>query len=101
MLKCGDSEQLAVSSSSVGFTATKLLPTSGDFTGKKCDKVILQVATDAVYCAMSGAAASSTVGQEMAVGDYLVLENYDNIKNLRFIRKTTDAVVKAFFFYRV
>jgi hypothetical protein len=100
MLVCGDSEQLAVSSSSVGFTAAKVLPTSGNFTARKCDKVIFQVFTDVAYVCLSGAAASATNGFELAVGDFMVLEGYDNIAKMRFIRKTTDAVVKAFFFYR-
>ena len=101
MLICGDSEQLAVSTASVGFTSTKLKPTSGNFTGQKCQRVLFQAHDDACYVNFDGTAATSTKGVEMTALDILVEEGFANISNLRFIRKTGNMVIRAWFWYNV
>jgi len=101
MLVCGDSEQLAVAGTSVGFTATKLKPTSGDFTGQKCQRVLFQAHDDACYVNFDGTAATAAKGVELTNLDLLVETGFANISNLRFIQKTGALVIRAWFWYQV
>ena len=95
----GTIDTVYVENLSHAFTATKLKPTSGSFTGQKCFKVLFQPLTDAVYVSFDGSIASTSAGIELAAGDTLIETGFKNISNIRFIRKTNAASLRAWFWY--
>ncbi len=97
----GTVDTVYVENLSHAFTTTKLKPTTGNFTGRKCIKVLFQPLTDVVYVSFDGSIASTTAGIELAAGDLLIETGFKNISNIRFIRKTNAASVRAWFWYQV
>ena len=83
----GPSNVLAVADASVGFATEDLKPTTGRFQGMEV--AIAEIyAVGALYKEYNGVAAT-TNGIPMAAGDSFVVEGYENIKGLRFIRNTS------------
>ena len=97
----GSIDTVIVERLSHAFTTTKLKPITGNFTGRKCIKVLFQPLTDVVYVSFDGSIASTTAGIELTAGDILIGTGFKNISNIRFIRKTNAASVRAWFWYQV
>lgn len=91
-----DHEQITVSTTAVGFTATKYRPTSAD--ARRATKVVVTVdPTNPIRYTLDGTTPTSSVGH-YAVATQFVLEGYDNIKNFKAIRQgASDAGVAASF----
>ncbi len=88
-------EQLTVSSTALGFTSAKYLPTNGT---RPANKVILTVdPTNPIRWTMDGTTPTTTVGHYL-VGATLEIDGYGNIKAFRAIKQgATDAVVSVTF----
>jgi hypothetical protein len=99
-LIAGPRETLSTLSSSKGITATILLPTSGTFIGKKCEMVLVQPKTQAVYIMLDGTAATSA-GLYMAVDDSLEVKGYENCQQLRVLEAAASATLLVIPFYSV
>lgn len=83
----GPAKTLAVADTSVGFLAEDMKPTSGKFADMQVEVAEIY-AVGALYKEYGGGAAT-TGGIPMGAGDSFVLEGYQNIRDLRFIRNTT------------
>ena len=88
----GPRETLSTLSSSKGITATILIPTSGNFTGKKIWAATFQPKTQAVYVMWDGTAATSA-GLTLAVDDVFRLEGYENLVNFRVLEQAASATL--------
>jgi len=97
----GTIDTVYVENFSHGFTAAKILPVTGNYKGRKCQKVFFQVLTSIVYVSFYDTIATTTKGIHLVAGDYLTETGYDNIKNIRFTRDTLAASVRAWFWYQV
>jgi hypothetical protein len=99
-LVAGPRETLSTLSSSKGITATILKPTSGTFTGQKCEMITVQPKTKAVYVMWDGTAATSA-GVALAVGDILTLKGYDNCYQFRVLEQEASATLLVIPHYSV
>ena len=89
-----DFETVTVSSTGIGFTASKYLPSDGS---RKATTALLTVEGDSLRFRLDGTAPTAAIGHLVPAGGSLTLEGYDNIKNFRAIRVTTDATVRVSF----
>lgn len=90
---------LSVGSSSVGFLAASLKPAVGKLEGKVAQKALIMFLSNSVYMEAGGGDATNT-GFQMASGSTIVIEGYDNIRNLRFLQNSGAASAVALFGYR-
>lgn len=102
----GKRERKTVSSTAVGltesayaFAATGDSPTQMGTLPKNPSGAVLQVFTDSIYYTLDGSTPSATVGFEAALGDTIYLDSFQQIKEFKAIRKTTDAAVEALYYY--
>lgn len=97
-----DYEAITVSSTALGFTATKLLQTDAAFSGfKQARKAFLTLETDQIRFTLDGATTpTSTVGHLLAVGDTLVLNGVEELQRFKAIRVTNDASLKVTYYYQ-
>ena len=70
----------------IGLLSADIVPTSGKYEGMKAEVATIQ-AIGALYVQTDGSDADAT-GWPMAATDILTIEGYQNIKNLRFVKKT-------------
>lgn len=91
-----DHEQLLVSGTALGFTATKYRPAAAD--ARRAVKAIVTVdPTNPIRYTLDGTTPTTSVGH-YAVGVSFELDGYDNIKNFRCIKQgATDAGLAASF----
>lgn len=89
-----DFETVTVSNTGIGFTATKYRPAD---TSRKATTVLLTVEGDSLRFRLDGTNPTASVGHLVTAGGSVTLEGYDNIKNFRAIRVTTDATVRVSF----
>jgi len=103
MLKCGDYESITVSTSPIGFTASKLAPTSGNYANKHAEAVLITVEDGAIRFRADGTNPSASEGHILLAGDERYWYwGYHDLVNIKFIRKdAVDAKVKVSYFYRV
>ncbi|MDY0188990.1 MAG: hypothetical protein RBR16_13820 [Syntrophus sp. (in: bacteria)] len=103
MLKCGDYESITVSTTAIGFTATKLAPVAGDYSGRKAEAVLITVEDQPVRFRADGTDPSAAEGHPLLPGDERYLYwGYQDLLQVKFIRKdAADAKVKVSYFYRV
>jgi len=92
-----DTEMLTVSTTSVGFTATKYRPSAAS--AREATKVLISVdPTNPIRYTIDGTTTPTSSVGHYAVGTTFELEGYDNIKNFRAIRQGgVDAIVAASF----
>ena len=91
-----DFETVVVSSSAIGFTSAKIEGNQPDDEGK-C-RAVLITCEDQVVRYRFDASPSATVGHELAVGQSLVLANYQQIKDIKFIRRdSSDGKIQVSF----
>ena len=96
----GDYESITVSSTAVGFTASKLNPTSGDFKGMNCKEVYCTSETASLRFRMDGINPTATEGHLLPSGSELKIKNPQSIAKFKAIRNTTtDAVLKVTYYY--
>jgi hypothetical protein len=87
----GPSKTLAVSTASVPLLTEDIKPTSGKYQGLQAEVAEIY-AVGALYKEYGGGAAT-TASIPMAAGDSFVIEGYQNIKDLHFIRNTSDTTI--------
>jgi hypothetical protein len=89
-------EEIDVSSTALGFTATVAWPTGQ----RPADLAVCFVEDDAVRARLDGLNPTASVGQTQAVSTYFTVCGEAAIKRFRMIRVTTDADVSCMY-YRV
>jgi hypothetical protein len=99
-LIAGPRETLATLSSSKGITSTILVPTSGTFTGKHCELIVVQPKTQAVYIMWDGTDATNA-GLALAVGSVFELAGKENCANFRVLEQAASATLLVVPHYRV
>jgi hypothetical protein len=87
----GAAKTVAVETSSVPLLAADIAPTTGFYAGMQCEVATIK-AVGALYMETSGADAT-TSSFPMAASDVISISGYQNIKNLRFIRNTTNTTL--------
>ena len=91
-----DFETITVSSTAVGFASAKVNGNPPDDEGK-C-RAVLITCEDEVVRYRFDSAPTATVGHELAVNQSLVLANYQQIKDIKFIRRdSSDGKVQVSF----
>lgn len=68
---------------------TLIQPTSGTFNGKQATGAMITVITNPIYYTFDGTdpATNGTAGHPLDVGTILLVEGWDNVKRLKFIRQ--------------
>ncbi len=97
-----DFEQITVSTSAIGCTSSKLNPTSGDYKGMSCKRILVRVETDQVRYRIDGTDPTSTVGQILYKRDIFIEANPQNIAKFKAIRDTgssTSATLNVEYYY--
>lgn len=89
-----DFESLTVSSTAVGLTASKYIPTDSS---RRATTALITVEADSIRFRIDGTNPTASVGHLATAGESIALEGYDNIKNFRAIRTTTDATIRVTF----
>ncbi len=97
----GDFETITISNTAKGFTSTKILPTSGDFEGKKCQEAIFQVVSNPVNILLDGDDPTSSVGFTLQPTQVMILKRPSDIKNFRAIRTGSDATLNVIYRYKL
>ncbi len=81
---------------------SKIQPSTGDFANKSATAVWVHCLTNPIYFTPGGTdpATDGSIGHPLSVGSMLELRNFDNIKNLKFIRQgsSTGAIMVTPFF---
>jgi hypothetical protein len=98
-LAAGDFEQITVSSTAVGPTASKLSVTRASGRTSRAVRIFLTVETQAVRIRFDGSDPTAAIGHTLAVGDYMTIDGEANCSNLKMIRITSDATVNITYFY--
>jgi hypothetical protein len=88
-------EAITVGSTAVGFTASKITPTTGDWKNQDCQVAEFRVETDQIRYRLDGADPTSVAGSGtlVNVGDIVTIRGTNNIKRFRAIRVTADATI--------
>lgn len=89
---------LAVQTGSVGWVAADMVPTTGPNQGRTAEMVMIN-AVGALYVEFGGVDAT-TGSFPMAAGDTLTINGYQNIRDMRLIRNTSNTTAVAVFGYR-
>ena len=91
-----DFETITVSSTAIGFTSAKIEGNQPTDNGK-C-RAVLITCEDEVVRYRFDSAPTASVGHELAVSQSLVLANYQQIKDIKFIRRdSSDAKLQVSF----
>jgi len=90
-----DHEEIAVSTTAVGFLASKINPTVADkpASSTRAAKAHCFVGTDAIRYLTSGTNPTSTLGILVAVNTSFTIFGYDDISSFRAIRVTADSAL--------
>ncbi len=102
--RLGKRQRLTVDNTVRQFTSTNYViapSTDGKLGQRICEGAVLQVVTDQIYYTLDGSTPSSTVGFTADPGDYIYLGSYQQVKEFRALRVTTDAAVEAQFMFPV
>ena len=103
-LMAGDFEVITVSSTPIGFTASKLLPSSGYYAGKKAERVECVLESNPIRLQKHLVAAqtlSASVGHPKNVLDEWAEKGHATLYNYRMIAQAGDAHVTVTFYYQV
>jgi hypothetical protein len=79
----------------IGFTATKIKPTSGNFLGKVCQEVLCTLETDDIRFTLDGTTPTALIGHLLEKGQNLTIKNPADIVNFRAIKVTLAASLKV------
>lgn len=95
-----DDERVSVSSTSIGFTTAKILPTNPWRAEYVMCKVVCQSTTPCeLHVRSTGAAATATTGVTANAGDTINIYGYNAINKTRFIRTTNDSFLYCTYNY--
>ncbi len=98
-IPAGDFEKITVSSTAVGFTASKItINQEGGFT-KRAVKAFVTVETNSVRIRMDGTDPTTALGHLLTAGDGLLITGEQNISRARFIAAASDGAVHVTFYY--
>jgi len=102
--RLGKRERKTVGAAAVSLTESKYFidgrdSQSGYSGDRRADAAIIQVFTDAIIWTIDGTTPAAGTGFETAAGDYIYLTTYQQIKDFRAVRKTTDAAIEAVFLF--
>ena len=104
-LMAGDFEVITVSTVPIGFTASKLLPTSGQYLGKKAERVECTLETDQIRFQkhiVANQTLSASVGHIKNVFNEWAEKGHATLFNYRMIRSgSDDAHVTVSYYYQV
>ena len=90
-------ESITVSTTAIGFTAATITPSTAAAPVPPAAFALATVETDQIRWTADGTTPTSTVGHLANAGDVIELHGYENVRNFRAIRVTTDATLKASF----
>jgi hypothetical protein len=73
-------------------TLALIQPTTGNFARKSAKSVLITVVTYPIYYTPGGTTpvVDGSVGHPLAVGASITVNGFDNIKNMKFIRQSTN-----------
>lgn len=103
--ECGGYEKLSTITSSIGFTAAKVEPTSGVYRGRIAKAVLITVETASIRFTMDTTTpvvtGASEAGSKIDAGQSYVVRGHRTIRNFRCINETASNGAKVFchFFY--
>lgn len=101
LLVAGDYEQITVSDSAIGFTSTKLQPTSGTYSGKSARKVDIVPEDGEVRFRVDGTDPTASVGMPLPLGTHRTLKEYNTLSQARFIRVgASDVTLSVTYYYQ-
>jgi hypothetical protein len=85
----------------IGFTSTKILPTTGSFLGKQARAVLISVETADVRFCLDGTTPTVTVGHLLALGQSYEITGEQNVANFRCMNAVagSGATVKCTYFF--
>lgn len=91
-------EQITVSSTSIGFTATTYAPNGS----RAADMAVVTVETNGIRYRDDGVAPTASVGEPVAsaTSPNLLVCGQPNVKAVRFIRQTSDATISVAYYRR-
>lgn len=90
-----DYESITVPTGVVGFTATKIKPTSGLYSGIEADFAMVTVESNSIRYRLDGIDPSSSEGHLTAASDGFELHSATLIRNFKTTRVTSDATIKC------
>jgi len=94
-----DFETITVSSTAIGFTATKIKPTTGDFKGMTAVEAFFTVETAQIRFRCDGTDPTSSVGHLLSSGDSVTIRGKNNVNNFKAIRVSSDATIQVSYRY--
>lgn len=101
-LRAGDFEQISVGVTAVGFTSTKLQPTSGTYSGKSAHMVMIVPEDGAVRFRLDGTSPTAAVGMLLNLGETLTLEGYETLSGAKFISQSGATItLNVTYFYHL
>lgn len=100
-LVAGDFEQITVSSTAIGFTSTKLQPTSGTYSGQSAHKIACVPEDGEVRYRNDGTSPTATVGMVLPLGETLELSGYETLSGTKFIRTAGDVILNVTYYYHL
>ena len=88
-------EQVTVSTTSIGGTAATMNNTSGGQWSFNANAAYVEVISNDIYYTIDGSTPSSTNGNRLAAGQFLILTSKSKVQNFRAVRGATgvDAVI--------
>jgi hypothetical protein len=98
-------ETITATTSSIGFTSSKILPTTGDFAGKKARAALISVETADVRFTIDGTTPTVTsgtgAGHLLNAGMFYELAGENNVSNFRCINAvaSSGAVLKCTYLF--
>jgi len=91
-------ETIGTTTSSIGFTSSKILPTTGDFAGKKARAALISVETADVRFTIDGTTPTVTsgtgAGHLLVAGMFYELTGENNVSNFRCINAVANSGAK-------
>jgi len=92
-----DSEKITVGTSAIGFTATKIAPTTARLDQYASEASCSVEADDMRWLAVSGQTPTATTGVLQKKDLVINIYGYTNLKNFKAIRVTTDVTLNCIF----
>lgn len=92
-------EAITVSNTAIGFTASKMVPTSGAFKNHQADAALVTVETNNIRFRDAGTPTAS-VGHLLQPGQSVFLESGSQLINFLAIRVTNDATIYVTYYHK-
>jgi len=96
----GGMEVVTVAATAIGFTASKLIPSSGIYKGMIAQEVFCTLETAPIRYTVDGTTPTTAIGHLVNIGDTLELYNPNMVNKFRAIRTTgTNGSLKCTFMF--